>query len=125
LSATNSKILYIDDDLSSGSLVKRVLEAEGYTVLLALNGLTGLNQAHRESPDLILLDIYIYMPGLNGHEVARRLRQMEYTKDTPILVISSSVHAEDRSLSAEIGCNGYIPKPIDVDQFSEQIAAFL
>lgn len=123
MSRTNSKILCIDDDLYSGRLIKRVLEAEGYTVLLAPNGLTGLTQANRESPDLILLDIY--MPDLNGHEVARRLRQMEYTKDTPILVVSSSFHAEDRSLSAEIGCNGYILKPIDVDQISNQIAAFL
>jgi DNA-binding response OmpR family regulator len=123
VSRTNSKILCIDDDLYSGRLIKRVLEAEGYTVLLAPNGLTGLTQANRESPDLILLDIY--MPDLNGHEVARRLRQMEYTKDTPILVVSSSFHAEDRSLSAEIGCNGYILKPIDVDQISNQIAAFL
>ena len=122
-SQTGQKILYIEDDENNTSLLKRILEAEGYSVLLAPNGSMGLAQAHREQPDLILLDIY--MPDLNGHEVARRLRRMERTKDTPILVISASQNPQDVTLSQQLGCNGYISKPIDVDLISEQVAALL
>ena len=119
----NHRILYIDDDLSNGFLMKRVLEADGYAVALASSGSKGLDLAHQEPPDLILLDIY--MPGMNGHEVARRLRKEVDTKDTPILAVSASPNADDRRLSLEAGCNGYIAKPIDVDLISEQVAAYL
>jgi CheY-like chemotaxis protein len=119
----SSKILYIDDDLNNGNLMKRVLEADGYSVSLASNGLMGLAQAERERPDLILLDVY--MPDLNGHQVAHCLRQMEHIKNTPIVMVSASRTPEDQHLSAQAGCNGFIAKPIDVDQISEQIAAYL
>ena len=119
----NAKILYIDDDLNNGHLMKRVLEADGYAVSLAPNGSMGLAAANRELPDLILLDIY--MPDINGHEVARRLRSMEKTKNTPILVVSASPNSYDKRLSLEAGCNGYISKPIDVDLISSQVAAYL
>lgn len=119
----HGKILYIDDDLNNGYLIKRILEADGYSVSLATGGLMGLDKANHESPDLILLDIY--MPDLSGHEVARRLRQTDATKTTPILAISASPNSDDKRLSLEAGCNGYLSKPIDVDQFSSQVAEFL
>lgn len=118
-----NKILYIDDDPHNSNLIKRVLEAAGYFVVLAANGVEGLAQADKLQPHLILLDIH--MPGLNGHEVARRLRQMKHTKHTPILAVSMSCTLEDKHLSREVGCNGYITKPIDVDLISDQIAAYL
>ena len=74
-------------------------------------------------PDIILLDIY--MPDINGHEVARRLRRLRTTKDIPILIISASDNPKDKSLSLDAGCNGYIAKPINIDCISSQIAAFL
>jgi len=116
-------ILYIEDDLNNALLMKRVLEADGYSVSLASSGNVGLDKANREHPDLILLDIY--MPGLNGHEVARKLRQIDDIKDTPILVISASPNSDDKRLSQEVGCNGYISKPIDIDRISSQVAAYL
>lgn len=118
-----AKILYIEDDLNNAMLMKRVLEADGHCVSLAPSGNVGLDKANREHPDLILLDIY--MPGMNGHEVARRLRQMDDTRNTPILVISASPNLSDKRLSKEVGCNGYISKPIDVDSISNQVAAYL
>ena len=104
-------------------LIKRVLEAEGYNVLLASNGSKGLVQANQEQPHLILLDIH--MPGLDGYEVARRLRQMEHIRNIPILAVSTSGHPEDKVLSIEAGFNDYIIKPIDVDLISQQIAVYL
>jgi CheY-like chemotaxis protein len=122
-SPTKNRILYIDDDDNNGSLMKRVLEAEGFSVSLAPTGSMGIAQANREQPDLILLDIF--MPDLNGYEVARRLRNMERTKDTPILAISVSRKEETRHLSVQAGCDGYITKPIDVDCIAQQIGEFL
>ncbi len=118
-----TKILYIEDDLNNALLMKRILEIDGYNVSLAASGDIGLDKAHKEHPDLILLDIY--MPGLNGHEVAKRLRQTDDTKNIPILVISASPNSDDKRLSQEVGCNGYITKPIDVDHISDQVAAYL
>lgn len=122
-SPTKNRILYIDDDDNNGYLMKRVLEAEGFSVSLAPTGSMGIAQANREQPDLILLDIF--MPDLNGYEVARRLRNMERTKDTPILAISVSRKEETKHLSAQAGCDGYITKPIDVDCIAQQIGEFL
>ena len=119
----NNKILYIDHDPDNSSLIKRVLEADGYLVLLAPNGLEGLTQACHERPNLILVDIHLRGP--DGYEVARRLRQMDQTRNTPILAVSTSGNPEDKHLSIAVGCNDYIVKPIDVDRISKQIAAYL
>jgi len=121
--SSDYKILYIEDDQNNTSLMKRVLEAAGYRFLSAPNGSLGLSEAHRQRPDLILLDLY--MPDISGHEVARLLRRMTRTKDTPILVISASQYPHDIILSQQIGCNGYISKPIDIDLISQQVAAYL
>ena len=117
------KILYIDDDENNTRLMKRILESDGYHVSLASNGIVGLAQAVREHPDLILLDIS--MPGLSGHEVARHLRRIENTKNTPIVMVSASTHPLDKFKCIEAGCDGYITKPINVDYISNQVAAFL
>jgi CheY-like chemotaxis protein len=99
------------------------LEADGYLVLLAPNGREGLSQAFRERPNLILVDIHLQ--GLDGYEVARRLRQMDHTRHIPFLAVSTSGNPEDKDLSVEVGCDDYIVKPIDVDLISKQIAAYL
>jgi CheY-like chemotaxis protein len=117
----DAKILYVDDDPQNGSLMKRILEANGYNVSLASDGLTGLMQASLESPDLILLDVN--MPDLNGYQVAQSLRQMERTKNIPILFVSATPDLKHEY--RRVGGNGYITKPIDVDQISEQVAAYL
>ena len=119
--ATSAKILYIDDDPQNRYLMKRVLEADGYTVSLALDGFAGLAQAGRERPDLILLDIN--MPDISGYEVARNLRRMKSTRHIPILFVSANHPTREKYLQA--GGNGYVSKPIDIDLILERIAAFL
>ncbi|MDX1523393.1 MAG: response regulator [Anaerolineae bacterium] len=118
---TTTKVLYIDDDFQNGTLMKRVLEADGYDVSLAANGVSGLTQASSERHDLILLDVN--MPDLSGYEVARSLRQMYNTRHIPILLISATFNSKEEYL--QVGCDGFISKPIDVDHISEQIAAYL
>jgi len=115
------KILYVDDDPQNSSLMKRILAAAGYCVSLAPDALTGLMQASVECPDLILLDVN--MPNLSGYEVAQRLRQMEGTQNIPIVFVTATPGHTKEYL--QVGGNGYITKPIDVDLISEQVAAFL
>lgn len=118
-----ARILYIEDNLENRTLVKRVLEIEGYVMLEADNGLEGLRIAREEAPDLILIDINL--PEVDGYEVTTRLRQMEGLNNIPIVALTANVLKGDRERSLEAGCDGYIQKPIDVDLLPAQIAAFL
>jgi len=117
------KILYVEDDLSSEILVRRVLESEGYQVVTASDGLTGINVARRELPDLILMDINI--GGLDGYEMTTRLRTIEDLQHVPIVAVTAAILNGDRERALIAGCTGYIPKPIDVDKFPDQVRSFL
>lgn len=119
----SAKILYIEDNIENRTLVKRVLEVEGYVVLEADDGIDGLRIVQEETPDLILIDINL--PEIDGYEITTRLRQMESLSNIPIVALTANVLKGDRERSLEAGCDGYIQKPIDVDLLPAQIAAFL
>ena len=114
------RILYIEDNPESRALVRNVLEARGFDVLEASDGIAGIDLAISAHPDLILCDIE--MPGIDGYETATRLRSYRGLDGCPIVVLTS--HG-DRGLSLSIGCDGYIEKPIDVDRFPGQLHEFL
>jgi len=118
-----AKILYIEDNVESRTLVKRVLEVEGCVVLEADDGIDGLRIVREEAPDLILIDINL--PEIDGYEITTRLRQMEGLNNIPIVALTANVLKGDRERSLDAGCDGYIQKPIDVDLLPAQIAAFL
>src|SRR5437660_3396954 len=114
------RILYIEDNPESRALVRNVLEARGFDVLEASDGIAGIDLAISAHPDLILCDIE--MPGIDGYETATRLRSYRALDQCPIVVLTS--HG-DRGLSLSIGCDGYIEKPIDVARFPGQLREFL
>src|SRR5438132_409399 len=114
------RILYIEDNPESRALVRNVLEARGFDVLEASDGIAGIDLAISAHPDLILCDIE--MPGIDGYETATRLRSYRGLDQCPIVVLTS--HG-DRGLSLSIGCDGYIEKPIDVARFPGQLREFL
>src|SRR6267142_1692055 len=114
------RILYIEDNPESRALVRNVLEARGFDVLEASDGIAGIDLAISAHPDLILCDIE--MPGIDGYETATRLRSYRGLDGCPIVVLTS--HG-DRGLSLSIGCDGYIEKPIDVEKFPGQLREFL
>ncbi len=116
-------ILYVEDDPSSARLVQRVLEAEGFEVRIVTDGIAALEAARQLRPDLILMDINI--SGLDGYEVTTRLRALEELKDVPIVAVTAATLRGDRERALIAGCDGYIPKPIDVDRFPQQVKAFL
>jgi two-component system cell cycle response regulator DivK len=117
------KILYIEDNVENRVLVKRVLEVEGYVVLEADDGPSGMRIAKQEVPDLILMDINL--PEIDGYEMTARLRQVPSLVGVPIVALTAYVLKGDRERSLEAGCDGYIQKPVDVDLLPTQIAAFL
>lgn len=116
-------ILYIEDDFQNRVLVRRVLEASGFSFIEAENGVTGLQMAQEHLPDLILMDINL--PEMDGYEVTLRLKQIETLTHVPIVAMTANVMKGDRERTLDAGCDGYIQKPINVDLLPEQINQFL
>jgi two-component system cell cycle response regulator DivK len=119
----NSTILYIEDNSDNRMLVRRVLEAEGYQVVEAEDGQEGIDLLGSTTPDLVLMDINL--PELDGYEVTRRLKQVPSMAKVPVIAMTANVMRGDREKTLAAGCDGYIPKPIDIDLLPDQIAKFL
>jgi len=123
MNSASSKILYIDDNALNRSLVKRLLTNYGFEVTEAENGLDGIHIAQEDPPHLILMDVN--MPGLDGHATTTRMRSIPNLEGTPIIAVTARITKGERELALAAGCDGYIPKPIDIDQFPQQIVAYL
>lgn len=117
------RILYIEDNVDNRMLVRRILLVEGFEVDEMDNARDGISAALADPPDLILMDIS--MPDMDGLEATRQMRQMPELDDVPIIALTANVMRGDREETLAAGCDGYIPKPIDIDRFPEQIAEFL
>ncbi|HET9490895.1 MAG TPA: GAF domain-containing protein [Methylomirabilota bacterium] len=117
------KILHIEDNPDNRVLVRALLEAEGYTVVEAEDGLSGIEVALREEPALVLLDINL--PGVDGYEVGVILKSFPSLGVTPVIAVTAYAMEGDRQRTLVAGCDGYIQKPIDVDQFPRQVEEFL
>ena len=114
------KILYVEDSSEARRLVQRLL-SDRYSILEAEDGLTGIEVTWAEEPALILIDINI--PYLDGYEVATKLKSLR--PEVPIVALTADVSDGARQRALAAGCDGYIPKPIDPDQFPVQVEAFL
>lgn len=117
------RILYIEDNPDNRLLIRRVLQAEGYEVMEAVDGQTGMQRAAEVQPDLILMDINL--PEIDGYEVTARLKQLPGLSRIPIIAVTANVMKGDREKTLAAGCDGYIQKPIDIDLLPGQIERFL
>jgi signal transduction histidine kinase/CheY-like chemotaxis protein len=120
---SRAKILHIEDNRENRMLVRAVLEAEGYTVIDAEDGLSGIEAAVREEPALVLLDVNL--PAVDGYEVVAIIKSFPAFATTPVIAVTAYAMEGDRQRTLVAGCDGYIPKPIDVDAFPRQVAEFL
>lgn len=109
--ATPHKILIVDDTPANVDLLTAVLRKD-YIVSSATGGEMALDMAVREQPDLILLDIM--MPGIDGHEVCRRLKSNETTKSIPVIFVTAKSSALDEAFGFELGAVDYITKPFHI-----------
>lgn len=100
------KILIVDDEPRIARGVQKYFEQAGFTVSTAFDGLTGLEKARRESPDLIVLDLML--PGMDGLDVCRTLRR---ESDVPIIMLTARVEETDQLIGLELGADDYITKP--------------
>jgi two-component system cell cycle response regulator DivK len=116
-------VLYVEDDFQNRVLVRRVLEASGFTVIEAENGFRGMELAKDLLPDLILMDINL--PEMDGYEVTSRLKTVTSLANVPIVAMTANVMKGDREKTLAAGCDGYIQKPIDVDSLPQQIRQFI
>ncbi len=116
-------ILYIEDNADNRLLVRRVLEAENYRVLLAGDAHSGYAEALAYRPDLILMDINL--PEVDGYTVTARIKTTPGLENIRVIALTANVMKGDREKTLAAGCDGYIQKPIDVDALPDQIANFL
>ena len=117
------KILVVDDEADLVKTIRFSLETKGYTVLVSYNGEDALNQARKEHPDLVLLDIML--PKLDGYKVCRLLKFDERYKHIPIMMLTAKTQEKDKILAMETGADEYITKPFDMDELIEKIKAYL
>jgi len=116
-------VLYVEDNHENRLLVRRILQAEGYSVLEAESAQQAMVIIKSQPPDLILMDINL--PGIDGYTLTSHLKSLPYLRKVPIVAMTSNVMQGDRERTFEAGCDGYIQKPIDVDNLSNQINHFL
>ncbi|MBI5942905.1 MAG: response regulator [Chloroflexi bacterium] len=116
-------ILYVEDNSDNRSLVRRVLGAEGYSVVDAINAKQAIEELENRSFDLILMDIN--MPDMDGYTLTAKIKGMKNYSRIPIIAVTANVMRGDREKSLEAGCDGYIQKPIDIDAIGPQIERFI
>jgi len=120
------RILVVDDDEAIRQLARACVQhalGEEYAVLEAASGEEGVETAQRERPDLILLDVM--MPGINGFEVCRRLKDSEATRDIPIIFLTVRGETKDIERALAMGAEGYMLKPFNAVTLAAQIADLL
>ena len=118
-----AKILVVEDNQDNREMVVKVLKFNGYEVIEAVDGEEGIEKAKTEAPALILLDIYL--PKMDGYEVAKRLKGDTGLKDIPVIALTAHAMKGNREQALAAGCDGYISKPIDIRELPKQIEQFL
>ena len=116
-------ILYVEDNPDNRLLVERILLSEDYSLLDATDAgeaLSGLKTAH---PDLILMDIN--MPDMDGYTLTAKIKSLPGFERVPILAVTANVMRGDKEKTLEAGCDGYIQKPLDIDQLTREIEKFI
>ena len=116
-------VLIIEDHADNLELMNYLLKAFGYATVTAVDGLAGVDLARSEDVDLILCDIQL--PGIDGFEIARRLKQDERLRLVPLVAITALAMVGDRERALASGFDGYIAKPINPETFVASVEAFL
>jgi two-component system cell cycle response regulator DivK len=105
------------------ALLIAVLKPEGYVLITAEDGQTGVDLATRELPDLVLMDVML--PVMNGYDATRRLKGSPATRHIPIIAVTANAVPSERDRALDAGCDGYITKPVDTRALPNQIRLFL
>ncbi len=117
------KILIVDDANTALLMVKMSVSRGAYKVVTAQDGVEAVDKARAERPDLILMDII--MPKMNGFEAIEKLRNIDATRDIPIIVVTTRGENENVQAGFEAGCNDYLTKPVSGEELMSKIRTFI
>ncbi|MBI5489333.1 MAG: response regulator [Deltaproteobacteria bacterium] len=117
------RILYVEDNAPNFQLVQRILGHDGHEVIHAQDGAAALVAARKERPDLVLMDLGL--PGMDGYETARRLRELPELAGLPIAALTASVRDADRDKAKAEGFAGFIEKPFRMDMLRREVQRLL
>jgi two-component system, cell cycle response regulator DivK len=118
-----ARILIVEDNPDNMLLTVMLLESAGYTVLSAMDAEAGLTLARDERPDLILMDIQL--PGMDGLQATALLKRDEATRAIPVIALTALAMKGDEERIRAAGCDGYIAKPMRIQEFLAAVAAHL
>ena len=116
-------ILLVEDHEDNRIVYRTILEHVGYTVLLAGDGPEGVRLAREQRPDLILMDVSI--PLMDGWTATSVLKANPETASIPIVALTAHALAGDRERAKEVGCDGYLAKPVEPRRVLEEVRRFL
>ena len=116
------QILVVDDDEKNMKLFRDVLQATGYRTLEASTGGEAVRLASENAPSLVLMDIRL--PDIDGLEALRRLRANELTASIPVLAVTAQAMKGDRERFIAAGFDGYLSKPVDVDELLDYVSRY-
>ena len=117
------RILLVEDNPMNRRVAQFLLKAQGYIVDEARDGQEALEMLKTSLPDLILMDLQL--PGLDGYTATKIIKQDPVTKNISVVALTAYAMSGDAERAAEAGCDGYITKPIDPDEFSKTVASYL
>lgn len=117
------RILLIEDEEDIAALIKLQAEATGYKMHVEVDGLNGYRAVEREKPDLVILDIML--PGQNGFDVCRKIKNHPELKNIPVIILTAKVEELDMVLGLELGADDYVAKPFSPKVLFSRIKAVL
>ncbi|MDI6739854.1 MAG: response regulator [Candidatus Edwardsbacteria bacterium] len=117
------KIMVVDDEPYIARVIKFKLEQEGYTVISANDGITGLNKIREEKPDLVLLDVM--MPGMSGYEVCQKIKGDAELAGIPVVILTAKGQERDREQGFSMGASDYITKPFSPNRLLELVKSIV
>jgi DNA-binding response OmpR family regulator len=123
MSMVQRKILIVEDEESLLKLESILLATRGYKVKGVTDGLSALKEIETDRPDLVLLDIM--MPGIDGFEVCRRIKENSLTRGIPVVMLTAKKSSADQARGFEVGADAYITKPFKSGKIVEIVEGFL
>ncbi|MEA2490626.1 MAG: hypothetical protein QOH21_2418 [Acidobacteriota bacterium] len=118
-----TSILIVEDNEMNRDMLSRRLQRKGYEVLIAVDGVMGIDVARANAPDLILMDMSL--PVVDGWEATRRLKADPDLRHIPVIALTAHAMANDRDKALEAGCDDYDTKPIELPRLLEKMEALL
>jgi two-component system cell cycle response regulator DivK len=117
------RVLIVEDNEKNMKVLRDLMQLQGYRTLEARDGISGLEVARSEHPDLILMDVQL--PVMDGYEVTRRMKADETTRDIPVVAVTSFAMKGEEERARAAGCDAYLNKPINIHMLVTTVKKYL